>query len=1023
MLVVVGTVWEICRYIYNSLFYKKTEERGTQTNEEEQCIYTSLLKALPAEENVSIKIIQKSTNRGNTKSKPSLKTRKKREIPKYSMAKSGDFDLVPGGAEAEESDHFYAAHFPPLQKEDSNKASHSSSSNKELSFKQIPVANTSKWMAANIDKAQRETTVGEMRQILEELEYKWGDDTKKDKTDVYRTLRHYLSKCTNPYSLVAFLVEKSKDYHLPKTSTLAYYIMKEFDNWCSSKDNVPKYSQFLLTQELKLHVLHICTRYHMTMVGFAIKAFQLDHPENSFLVPVLRCFLEKHKFKEAAVCGGKLGLQDHFSVEEIVLPLILQDKVNLIETYLMGNPGQQLLVAQMLDRLCDRSVDMATIISSSGVPNVKRDKMHWKPLSKLAARLMKLYDIPSDMCPNISNARGLGAVKYLLYKRYVEGSMGAGSWEEMVQSAIGDSIFLKEQLIEQLMCYNETTAAAKWADHYQLSDECVPPLVAQHRKSLKDNPAPVSEENDEDWDADCFSEDNIKTSWYPLKIPQDAITMVDTKESYWACLQRLSKPGTTVGIDSEWKPGFGNTIQRVALMQLAVVDHIYLLDIIYLSKNLQEDDWQQFVARIFCNPAILKLGYGLDSDFQMFVKMFPFLKDSLSHMVRVVELEKVAQKVIDKTVNLLPDTGQSDEEDAPLEDCDSGVNIKFPQKEARGLSELVRQTLGKPLSKTEQMSDWERRPLRPAQVTYAALDAHVLLEVYDELVRRAQKLKMSFDLEPPVSMKWMKASKREKLKAKAKGHKFTYKNKPPKTAQYNTSPHPQGGARPSQMSPGQLKVVVDSMLQGLGRQLRSCGVDVYILENHEDHDRTIEICRLQNRIVLTSGNPYIMVRSHVGEHMCYCVQSVTAREQVMEVMGHFGVKVKTEDIFSRCQVCNCDQYLKIPQTLTKQLWHRRRQQLSGTGSRVQTLADTGNPTSTSETDTSYAKDLAKYGVNWANVSIAANGAPIQIETVPEGVLKKVDLFYVCQKCGKVFWEGSHFARVKEQFAHVLTLGE
>lgn len=97
--------------------------------------------------------------------------------------------------------------------------------------------------------------------------------------------------------------------------------------------------------------------------------------------------------------------------------------------------------------------------------------------------------------------------------------------------------------------------------------------------------------------------------------------------------------------------------------------------------------------------------------------------------------------------------------------------------------------------------------------------------------------------------------------------------------------------------------------------------------------------------------------------------------------------------------------------------------MSGTGSRVQTLADTANPTSTSETDTSYAKDLAKYGVNWANVSIAANGAPIQIETVPEGVLKKVDLFYVCQKCGKVFWEGSHFARVKEQFAHVLTLGE
>lgn len=39
----------------------------------------------------------------------------------------------------------------------------------------------------------------------------------------------------------------------------------------------------------------------------------------------------------------------------------------------------------------------------------------------------------------------------------------------------------------------------------------------------------------------------------------------------------------------------------------------------------------------------------------------------------------------------------------------------------RGLSALVQQYLGKQLSKGEQMSDWERRPLRPTQKTYAGL--------------------------------------------------------------------------------------------------------------------------------------------------------------------------------------------------------------------------------------------------------------------------------------------------------------
>ena len=37
----------------------------------------------------------------------------------------------------------------------------------------------------------------------------------------------------------------------------------------------------------------------------------------------------------------------------------------------------------------------------------------------------------------------------------------------------------------------------------------------------------------------------------------------------------------------------------------------------------------------------------------------------------------------------------------------------------KGLSEFVRLCLGKPLNKSEQCSNWERRPLRSAQMLYA----------------------------------------------------------------------------------------------------------------------------------------------------------------------------------------------------------------------------------------------------------------------------------------------------------------
>jgi len=43
------------------------------------------------------------------------------------------------------------------------------------------------------------------------------------------------------------------------------------------------------------------------------------------------------------------------------------------------------------------------------------------------------------------------------------------------------------------------------------------------------------------------------------------------------------------------------------------------------------------------------------------------------------------------------------------------------KSEEKGLSDLVRLCLGRPLNKAQQMSDWERRPLRHQQILYAGI--------------------------------------------------------------------------------------------------------------------------------------------------------------------------------------------------------------------------------------------------------------------------------------------------------------
>lgn len=55
--------------------------------------------------------------------------------------------------------------------------------------------------------------------------------------------------------------------------------------------------------------------------------------------------------------------------------------------------------------------------------------------------------------------------------------------------------------------------------------------------------------------------------------------------------------------------------------------------------------------------------------------------------------------------------------------ADSGMRLGFSKSEEKGLSELVRRCLGRPLNKGEQMSNWENRPLRVDQIRYAGKDS------------------------------------------------------------------------------------------------------------------------------------------------------------------------------------------------------------------------------------------------------------------------------------------------------------
>jgi ribonuclease D len=57
-----------------------------------------------------------------------------------------------------------------------------------------------------------------------------------------------------------------------------------------------------------------------------------------------------------------------------------------------------------------------------------------------------------------------------------------------------------------------------------------------------------------------------------------------------------------------------------------------------------------------------------------------------------------------------------------------------------GLGDFVEQLLGEIPNKSEQHSNWQTRPLRPSQISYAAMDAHYLLQLYPIVIEQLESL-------------------------------------------------------------------------------------------------------------------------------------------------------------------------------------------------------------------------------------------------------------------------------------------
>ncbi|XP_043463266.1 exonuclease mut-7 homolog [Leptopilina heterotoma] len=857
------------------------------------------------------------------------------------------------------------------------------------------------------------------RSWLNSLHYIWN--LWKKSQGVTKTLTDYFETAPNPYLSTLRILVNTNDFSHSKTkSSLSFTIMEDFSKWIApQKDNFKE----CLEVDLKIAAFKLVSKQkNLQLVKIVAETYEFTSC-NGLFYEIIEAMICDKKYKEAAQYAEMLNLQSLFADPEVLLlPLILQNKVTVVEDFLANQTEIQRNLVQYLDSLLapgkNIQVTLDRFITKNNIPDVKMSTAQLRPMSKLVARLAKLYKLPPEICPYLNQKRGEGALQFLIYKRFVEGSLSAESWREMVKEAVGNDERLHIEVVKTLS-FTNVKEALYFAKLLNVPESEWPWSVQQMEKENPNVDQGASSGAQENWDVDAC------TTYYNLKLPRDNIKLVSDRRTFEEFLDRIMKGTNLVGIDSEWKPSFGTKKSELALIQIATETNVYIIDTINLGNDFK-DLWSELGLVLFENKHILKLGFGLANDIAMMRESLPALSNVRACGQGYMDLLHVWRKLVNEYDFEFPYAGD-------------------PNFSNESLSKLVELSLGHRLNKSDQFSNWERRPLRESQIIYAALDAYCLLEVYDALAKQCAQMEIDFhEISAQVQHIPHKSPKKAFKKATPSRNEVSDQTEavslPVQASRMQQMKsalvkvegvndiHPESRTLPTVAH--QWRAVCDSMLGALARQLRMCGCNCVYIEHDRGGDQSIKVALSENRVLLTRNSCYEKFAQNVPAGSCYRVVTNKVEEQLKEVLNHFNITVTERDIFSRCQVCNQDEFVRVTEATMNILFDSYMKMMRGRNYRVlpgpsiasdqfEAECEEVSIPENCELDPSRGRlRQSKHDRTWRlseNTLDLAQcrtkyGVLIKIDKVPSKVVKNVKSFYICESCGKVYWDGSHMER-------------
>ena len=491
----------------------------------------------------------------------------------------------------------------------------------------------------NMAKSDVNSLVRYLESVWQERKTNWNYTG-----DVFSALTGFFNSSSNPYSSFLDLVTMLPDANVDSPDTLYNCVWKHFCNRVekhtkctrgnlSGNQQVEKTNFFtseVMERAAKVAVENKMKAFTTACTLFNFSGCTLQSVQDIFM-KTAKQLLAENNFPQLALMFEKLSHQ--------ILPpskVLEGEKLARFTLYLLCTnafPIAKEIIQNFEPKDCVFNV-MSYIDSIVGTQSlVEQDKLVRKAISdngeirynhqtlyNLATKLAKEFSVPYQYFPQMTYMQIKGTARFITGATFgAEAEMDLATYREaIIELSEVDNRF-STFIVNHLIQSGNFEEAHHFAVKFSLNDILETQFSSYSKLFVDESSSSSSLFN---FSSSGFGFENTS---YELPIGNDSIEFVDTLDKFRNAFEHIFSISRTasnylekcVGIDSEWTPVHRpDRRQVISILQLALIDRVFLIDLDTLSPKLSDQDWN-LLDKFFKSPDIKKITYAFHSDLSM----------------------------------------------------------------------------------------------------------------------------------------------------------------------------------------------------------------------------------------------------------------------------------------------------------------------------------------------------------------------------------------------------------------------